>query len=414
MKWILPILVVGTTVLPPSTDGTKPWKRHTIDASDPDLGKKGADSVRISDLNRDGRPDIVTAWEDGDTIRVCLNPGKDKAKALWPSVSVGRVKGATDAIFADLDGDARVDVISACEGTTETVFVHWAPASPQEFLISKEWKTEAIPCTEKMSDWMCLLAFDVDRDGDTDLITGSKGEHGAVGWLINPGHNRARDLKRWKWEKLATASSIMSIRDLDIDGDGHREITYSDRKGAKSGVYTMSHLNREPWIAAPVLLGFAGREVRFIDLADLNGDGKLDIAAAIAPNDFGFLFQPPSLPFRTDWKEVSGSPIDNRSAFGESNSVRIVDLDGDGKLSVVATCEHAGGGLSGAFRFPFQTAADQSVSAIDISGSKGAKFDRIELIDLDNDGDLDLLTCEESDGLGVFWYENPGKQRITE
>ena len=46
-----------------------------------------------------------------------------------------------------------------------------------------------------------------------------------------------------------------------------------------------------------------------------------------------------------------------------------------------------------------------------ISGKeKGIKYDRIELLDLDGDGDLDLLTCEEREGgggLGVIWYENP-------
>ena len=42
-----------------------------------------------------------------------------------------------------------------------------------------------------------------------------------------------------------------------------------------------------------------------------------------------------------------------------------------------------------------------------IAGPEGAKFDRIELVDLDDDGDLDLVTTEERDGLGVVWYENP-------
>ena len=47
-----------------------------------------------------------------------------------------------------------------------------------------------------------------------------------------------------------------------------------------------------------------------------------------------------------------------------------------------------------------------------LSGPKGIKFDRIELLDIDGDGDLDVLTCEEnygtnSQGLGVIWYENP-------
>ena len=52
------------------------------------------------------------------------------------------------------------------------------------------------------------------------------------------------------------------------------------------------------------------------------------------------------------------------------------------------------------------TAPDQW-PAYDIAGPEGTKFDRIELVDLDGDGDLDVLTCEEVDGLGVIWYENP-------
>ena len=43
----------------------------------------------------------------------------------------------------------------------------------------------------------------------------------------------------------------------------------------------------------------------------------------------------------------------------------------------------------------------------DIAGPQGIKFDRIELLDLDLDGDLDVMTCEERENLGVVWYENP-------
>ena len=33
--------------------------------------------------------------------------------------------------------------------------------------------------------------------------------------------------------------------------------------------------------------------------------------------------------------------------------------------------------------------------------------DLLEAVDLDGDGDLDLITCEEVADLGVIWYENP-------
>ncbi len=88
------------------------WKRHTIDASDKETGKLGADGVRLSDINGDGFQDVVTGWENGDAIRVCLNPGPEKAKEIWPGVTVGRVAGAEDAVFADLDGDGFQDVIT--------------------------------------------------------------------------------------------------------------------------------------------------------------------------------------------------------------------------------------------------------------------------------------------------------------
>ncbi len=50
---------------------------------------------------------------------------------------------------------------------------------------------------------------------------------------------------------------------------------------------------------------------------------------------------------------------------------------------------------------------EQHWAAHDISGAAGSKFDLIELIDLDADGDLDVVACEEVANLGVFWYENP-------
>lgn len=85
----------------------------------------------------------------------------------------------------------------------------------------------------------------------------------------------------------------------------------------------------------------------------------------------------------------------------------------------VFNCENARGKY-GVGWLSYQNAmTDSKCMHYDISGNKlGIKHDRIELLDLDNDGDLDVLTTEESQacpersrgdsfGLGVIWYENP-------
>jgi len=42
-----------------------------------------------------------------------------------------------------------------------------------------------------------------------------------------------------------------------------------------------------------------------------------------------------------------------------------------------------------------------------VSGPEGVKYDLVALVDLDGDGDLDVITTEETANLGVIWYENP-------
>ena len=54
--------------------------------------------------------------------------------------------------------------------------------------------------------------------------------------------------------------------------------------------------------------------------------------------------------------------------------------------------------------------ADRKWKENDIGGIEGAKFDLIELIDLDKDGDLDVVSCEEGAWLGLIWYENPSRE----
>jgi len=75
----LPALLQGAEVQ--QTDVGDPWVRHTIDAS-----SRGADGVRLADVNGDGHPDIATPWEEGGVVRAYLNPGPEHVAGSWPAL----------------------------------------------------------------------------------------------------------------------------------------------------------------------------------------------------------------------------------------------------------------------------------------------------------------------------------------
>lgn len=405
MKTTHSIAAAGLIALAATAAGqeTIPWKRHTIDAADKTAGKLGADGVRLADVNGDGLPDVVTGWENGDAIRVCLNPGPEKARDPWPGVSVGRVPDAEDAVFADLDGDGAMDVVSCTEGKTRTVFFHWAPREKERYLDAAAWTTEAVPALAKQGLWMYCLPCDVNRDGRIDLVLGSKGAGATVGWLESPADPRVP--ADWKYHVLHEAGWIMSIRAADLDGDGDEDVVFSDRKGEGTGVWWLERTGEVgSHFAKPARLGLAGEEVMFLDIADLDSDGRLDIVAAVRERGVATLIQPETPAPDGEWKrEFTFAWEDGKGErFGTAKAVRVGDLDGGPGLEIAVTCENAKGGLSGVFYGPVYGVLFSRLTNVDISGPEGHKYDRIELLDLDADGDLDLMTCEERDNLGVF------------
>lgn len=384
---------VGTTV------DRAGWKRHTIDNR-----SRGADGTRLADANGDGLPDIVTGWEQGGVTRLYVHPGMSGVKRAWPAVTVGSAGDVEDAVMVDLDRDGSIDVVSSCEGKRQAILVHWGP-SRDRLMDATAWRTEAIPASENRSRWMFSLPMDVDGDGCVDLVAGGKGAGAELGWWKAPKTN-PRDLSSWTWHPMLSIGWLMSLEAIDVDGDGDLDLLFTDRKGDTTGCFWLEHPGKDvgdvtgQWTKHTV--GVSGREAMFLDRGDVDGDGLEDIVIAVRPRAIVICRRLD--PSGVQWNEHE---ISIPESFGTSKAPAVADLNGDGKAEIVFSTEHANGKKLGIGRLvndgrPF----GDGWTVEPISGPEGVKHDLVETIDLDADGDLDVLTCEETANLGVIWFEN--------
>ncbi len=376
-----------------------PWPRHAIDNS-----SRGADGVRLADVNRAGFADIVIGWEEGGVIRVYIHPEPLAVRRPWPAVTVGRVRWPEDAVFADLDGDGATDVISSSEGAERAIYVHWAPKNPDRYLDEAAWRTEPLLPARGRMQWMFALPLEIDFRRGIDLVAGGKNEGAQIGCFEAPAE--PRDLAAWQWRPLRPAGWVMSLIPSDMDADGDTDLLVSDRKSPASGAFWLENPGpgpspAQPWPEHPI--GAAGEEVMFLAEADLDGDGLRDVLAAVRPRGLR-IFRRLARDGRA-WEQVKLRLPETAS---QAKAVQAGDLDLDGVPDIVFSCEHAGGGRSGVMWLSRKRGLSDW-EGHDISGPDGVKFDLVELIDLDRDGDLDVLTCEETDNLGVIWYENPAR-----
>jgi hypothetical protein len=261
---------------------------------------------------------------------------------------------------------------------------------------------------------MYVTPLQIDGQAGIDLVCGAKGAGAQIGWLQSPAD--PRDVEAWSWHPWRDAGWVMSIETADVDADGDWDILISDRRGSLRGCDWLQNPGRataQAWPLHPI--GSHGKEAMFLWPSDLDQDGLQDLLVAIRPGEIEFHRQLATQPITWErllfkWPQQAGT----------AKAVAVGDMNLDGRLDIVCSAEaaHEGSGVvwlqakEVGQALESGRARNNDLRRItwhrrDISGPEGIKFDRVELVDVDADGDLDVLTSEERDGLGVIWYENP-------
>ncbi len=394
-RWLSRLAVVAAAVGTAWPAAAGPWRRHTIDNS-----YFGADGARPEFGEFHARPDLAAVWEQSGITTLLSWPEPALVACEWPHIVVGATPAAEDAFAIDLDGDGDRDVVVCMEGSVRRVSFFESTA--------EGFQEHVVPLDPYK--WMIAEPVDLDHDGRVDVVTGGRfvdGDQGQLAWL-KPGPEPTA-IDQWTSQPIAPVGWPMAILALDMDDDGDDDLVIADRYGATRGLRWLENphpaVSKGPWVAHTI--GLTNRRVVAAAATDLDNDGSIDFVAAYQ----GVNNVPPGLVIlmggAAGWSE---SQVPLPAPFPAPKSVKLDDFNDDGLLDIALSCEQAYKELSGVF--VFMQEASGGWRLVDVSGPEGTKFDVLTALDVDGDGDLDLITTEEGDNglfaaLGVVWYENP-------
>jgi len=362
-------------------------------------------------------------------------------------VVVGRTGNPEYSCLADFDGDGRMD-LAVCEGDDlekglqtglRLVF------GPQRSRIAdpEAWHDAGhVPGTEGRQLLYCAPR-DLTGDGLPELVVGGRRHpvsrrYSGLMWLEAPADpGLRRDPGRWQVHLLDPDSlSGHAFTFADLDGDGDEDIADAnadwDTVEADEELYWYANPGpaspdlRKPWARHSIWRSKEFYAKPQVAVGDVNADGLPDLCTQTQNAVHLFLGTAQSPPA---WRRVEILKPDLTQWI--ARPVVLTDLDADGRIDILGALIHNDGHLPAdkAAVFWMTYAGDRPeaewrtwpIKMSDGYNSRrqwiGEKWDHLLPMDLDGDGDLDVVgnveehyrpvNGRDESFFSVVWFENP-------
>lgn len=310
----------------------------------------------VGDINGDGHIDLIVGGHDSKELVWYRNPS-------WVKFTIA--KGAafsTDHEVADIDGDGRNDVLSL----TQTHLLWYQ---------NSNWTPTAIDAVG-LHD---IEVADFDGDGDFDVVGRNQSAFGSSGNTLYFYRQDAPD----EWVRFTVAiPDGEGLKVFDIDGDGRPDVIVNEQWLSNPG----GRLGERAWSAHSYTASWIWPHV-YIDVGDINADGRADIVLAPA--------EPAGEHYHIAWFEA---PKESKSLWKEHvidpnvetvhHFIAIGDMDNDGTRDIVSAEMHQGADPD---EINIYFNRDRRGSAWDKRVIATTGSHSMRSVDVDGDGDLDLF-----------------------